>query len=136
MSPDILDVCQSPFGLPAKTAHHPQCAVSCNENQIRSITVQVLFSYMVVYTVYAALENRKIAVDGVLLMSTSPSPVESTAAPKYFKAPVSRLMRSAVALLHSGFGLIEGVVGRAHQRAGFDVLEAHGFTEHFVFGEF
>jgi hypothetical protein len=28
------------------------------------------------------------------------------------------------------------VVGRAHQRAGFDVPEAHGFPQHFVVGEF
>ena len=28
-------------------------------------------------------------------------------------------------LLYRGFGLLEGVVGRADERAGFDVFEAH-----------
>jgi hypothetical protein len=32
--------------------------------------------------------------------------------------------------------LVEGVVGRAHERASLDVLEAHGFSENFVLGEF
>jgi hypothetical protein len=27
-----------------------------------------------------------------------------------------------------GFGLLEGVVGRADEGAGFDVFEAHGFA--------
>ena len=35
-----------------------------------------------------------------------------------------------------GFGLFEGVVGGTDKRASFDVLEAHGFAEHFEFGEF
>ncbi len=39
-------------------------------------------------------------------------------------------------LLDCGFRLVEGVVRGTDQRAGFDVLEAHGFAEHFVFGEF
>jgi hypothetical protein len=33
-------------------------------------------------------------------------------------------------------GLIEGVVGRAHEGAGLNVFEAHGFAENFEFGEF
>src|SRR5712664_4454369 len=33
--------------------------------KLTQVTVQMLFSYMVVYTVYATLENRKEAFDGV-----------------------------------------------------------------------
>src|SRR6266567_5487223 len=39
-------------------------------------------------------------------------------------------------LADRGFGLVERVIGGAHQRAGLNVLEAHVFPEHFVFGEF
>jgi len=38
--------------------------------------------------------------------------------------------------IDSEFSLIEGMVGRAHQRASFHVFEAHSFAEEFVFGEF
>jgi hypothetical protein len=38
-------------------------------------------------------------------------------------------------LSRSCFGLLEGVVGGADQRAGFHMLEAHGFAEDFEFGE-
>lgn len=34
-----------------------------------------------------------------------------------------------------GFGLLEGVIGRADERAGFDVFEAHGFAADLEFGE-
>ena len=34
------------------------------------------------------------------------------------------------------FGLVEGVVGRADKRAGFDVLEAHSFAKEFELGKF
>src|SRR5467141_1977501 len=39
-------------------------------------------------------------------------------------------------LTNGRFSLVEGVVGRANEGAGFDVLEAHGFTKNFVFGKF
>jgi hypothetical protein len=64
MSPDILDACQS-HGLPAKTVLLLQCGASCIGSQTPIITVQMLFPYMVIYTVYAALENRKISFNGV-----------------------------------------------------------------------
>src|SRR6266849_3605648 len=35
MSPDILDACRLPFGLPAKTARHLRCGANCTENQTR-----------------------------------------------------------------------------------------------------
>ena len=39
-------------------------------------------------------------------------------------------------LTYGGFSLVEGVVGRADQGSGFDVLEAHGFAEDLIFGKF
>ena len=38
-------------------------------------------------------------------------------------------------MLARGFLLFEGVVGRANQRAGLDVFDAHGFAEALEFGE-
>jgi hypothetical protein len=39
-------------------------------------------------------------------------------------------------LAAGGFGLLERVIRRANERAGLDVLEAHGFAQDFEFGEF
>src|SRR5262249_48263677 len=55
----------------------------------------------------------------------------STPAPRYF-FKVSRRIH----LLDGGFGLVESVIRRTHERAGFDVLEAHLFTGHLVFAKF
>jgi len=36
-----------------------------------------------------------------------------------------------------GFGFVRrGVIGRAHERPGFHVFEAHGFTQYFELGKF
>src|SRR6266850_5766246 len=40
------------------------------------------------------------------------------------------------ALTNGRLSLIKSVVGKANERAGFDVLEAHGFTEDLIFGKF
>lgn len=39
-------------------------------------------------------------------------------------------------LTDGGFCLVEGVVGRADERAGLDVFEAHPLAKGFIFGEF
>jgi len=39
-------------------------------------------------------------------------------------------------LLHSGFGLIEGVVGRSNERARFNMLETHPLAQNPIFRKF
>src|SRR6266852_6251532 len=64
---------------------------------------------------------------------------DSHTMPDWINQPKKRLdgkFSISPPLADRGFGLVEGVVGRAHQRPGFNVFEAHRFAQYFVFGEF